>query len=95
MSYAGRFRSLVVHSGSYAQCSTICVLPTTLPSDHPPTLFLHGAQDDLVPLSVMTSYKDELVAEGHVASAIVRDDLGHEWIPEAATAIRDWFVGHP
>jgi dienelactone hydrolase len=92
VSYPGRFRSLAIHSGSYATCSTICVLPEELPADHPPTLFLIGAEDAAVPLQVMTDYRDQLQAEGHVVSSIVKPAAGHEWIPEAATAIRDWFL---
>src|SRR5262249_10972497 len=42
VSYPGRFRALCDHSGSYATCSDVCVVPTPLPSQHPPTLFLRG-----------------------------------------------------
>ncbi|HET9992660.1 MAG TPA: PHB depolymerase family esterase, partial [Kofleriaceae bacterium] len=36
VSYPGVFRALADHSGSYATCSAICVVPTPLPADHPP-----------------------------------------------------------
>ncbi|TAJ55371.1 MAG: plasmid partitioning protein [Nevskiaceae bacterium] len=56
INYASRFRALAVQSASYANCSGPgCAVPT-LPSDHPPTLFLHGAGDDIVPLSTMLPY---------------------------------------
>ena len=62
--YPGRFRALAIQSASYAWCSgPACTIPT-LPEDHPPTLFLHGALDLTVPLYTMDLYHDELVDEG-------------------------------
>ena len=49
VSYPGKFRALADHSGSYATCSDTCTVPTPLPSNHPPTLFLHGDTDAIVP----------------------------------------------
>jgi dienelactone hydrolase len=95
VSYAGKFRSLVINSGSYATCSTLCDIPEQLPGDHPPTLFLGGVDDKLVPLDTMTAYRDKLIAQGRVASLVAHPGAGHEWIPEASTAIRDWFLQHP
>lgn len=95
VSYAGHFRSLAIHSGSYATCSTLCFMPSTLPADHPPTLFLLGQDDPVVPVNTVTAYRDQLMAEGHVASSTITPGKGHEWLPAAATAIRDWFIAHP
>lgn len=91
VSYPGRFRALAILAGSYATCSTICILPPQLPIDHPPTMFLIGAGDPAVPLSTVTAYHDQLVDEGHEAVVVVNPEAGHEWIPEAATGIRAWF----
>ena len=56
INYAARFRALAIQSASYANCSGPgCVVPA-LPIDHPPTLFLHGAGDDIVPLATMLPY---------------------------------------
>ena len=94
VSYAGSFRALAIASGSYATCGTSCTLPATLPADHPPTLFLHGAADQTVPLSIMTPYRDKLVAEGRVVDTVINMDAGHEWLPEAKTAVPAWFDTH-
>jgi poly(3-hydroxyoctanoate) depolymerase len=93
VSYAGTFRALVVHSGSYATCSATCNVPD-LPADHPPTLFLHGDADMIVPLSIMTPYRDKLLATGHVASTVIHAGGGHEWLPEGKVSIPDWFDTH-
>jgi poly(3-hydroxybutyrate) depolymerase len=95
VSYAGRFRALADHSGSYATCSDVCSVPTPLPSDHPPTLFLHGDTDAIVPLSAIQPYIDALNAEGHETQLVTDDDAGHQWLSEAVGAIPAWFDTHP
>lgn len=95
VSYAGRFRALADHSGSYATCSTLCNVPTPLPADHPPILFLRGEKDMLVPGSSVTPYLDALVAEGHEAKLVTDPAAGHEWLAAGVTAIPAWFDGHP
>jgi len=95
VSYAGKFRALVDHSGSYATCSDTCIVPTPLPADHPPTLFLHGDQDDVVPLSAIQPYIDALTSEGHEAQLVTDADAGHQWLPEGAQVIPAWFDSHP
>jgi poly(3-hydroxyoctanoate) depolymerase len=92
VSYPGMFRALAVASGSYATCSgALCTVPTPLPADHPPTLFLHGDADPVVPLSTMELYRDDLLAEGLTASSIIEAGAGHQWIAPAPDAIRMWF----
>jgi poly(3-hydroxyoctanoate) depolymerase len=93
VSYAGTFRALAIASASYATCGATCSVPA-LPADHPPALFLHGGDDQIVPESAMTPYRDALLAAGHVAQAIVDANAGHEWLPEAKTAVPDWFDAH-
>jgi dienelactone hydrolase len=95
VSYPGKFRALAVHSGSYATCSTLCVVPTPLPSDHPPTIFLHGGSDLIVPVKTMELYRDELVKEGRVVDAVINEQAGHEWLAEGPEAIVGWFNAHP
>lgn len=87
VSYPGTFRALVVASASYATCGQVCSVPA-LPADHPPTLFLHGGADNIVPLSTMTPYRDAL---GGNAESIVNDGAGHEWLVDGIVAIPDWF----
>lgn len=93
VSYAGTFRALAIASASYATCSNTCSVPA-LPSDHPPTLFLHGGSDNIVPTSAMVPYRDALLADGHVAQSIIDPNAGHEWLTEGVTAVPDWFDTH-
>ena len=94
VSYPGKFRSLAIHSGSYATCGVACTVPA-LPADHPPTLFLHGDADTTVPLSVMTPYRDQLAASGVATDTVIHVGAGHEWVTEGKTAIPAWFDAHP
>jgi poly(3-hydroxybutyrate) depolymerase len=95
VSYAGMFRALAIHSASYATCGVACLLPAVLPADHPPTLFLHGAQDPIVPVAQMAQYRDELAQQGHVVDSVIDDAAGHEWIAGAVPAVGAWFAAHP
>lgn len=97
MNYAGKFRALAVHSAGYATCSAsvaACSMPTPLPSDHPPTLFLHGQKDKTVPVGVMEMYRDELAKEGRTVDTVLDPNAGHEWLASGPTKIGDWFDTH-
>jgi hypothetical protein len=95
VSYPGRFRALAIAAGSYATCGggLPCTVPA-LPADHPPTLFLHGGQDPLVPVSQMQSYYDALTKGGFVTNAIIDPDQKHGWIPACPDQILAWFQAH-
>ncbi|MGO8993419.1 MAG: prolyl oligopeptidase family serine peptidase [Polyangiaceae bacterium] len=95
VSYAGRFRALADHSGSYATCSDTCTVPTPLPSNHPPTLFLHGDTDDVVPITAIQPYIDALNTEGFETQLVTDTTAGHQWLSEAVQAIPAWFATHP
>jgi poly(3-hydroxybutyrate) depolymerase len=95
VSYAGTFRALADHSGSYATCSDTCVVPTPLPAGHPPTLFLHGDTDEVVPLSAIQPYLDALMAEGYETQLVTDATAGHQWLSEAVQAVPAWFDSHP
>ena len=82
-------------SGGYATCGLTCTLPKPLPSDHPPTLFLHGGADTTVAPSTMEMYRDELVAEGRVVKTLLDPKAGHEWLPAGPAVIRAWFDASP
>ncbi len=95
LSYAGRFRALAIHSGSWATCAgAACLLPATLPADHPPTLFLHGRRDLTVPLFTAEAYADRLRNDGFTSELIIDDDASHEWLSVAPERITGWFEGH-
>jgi len=93
VSYAGTFRALAIASASYATCGLTCTVPA-LPPDHPPTLFLHGANDTVVPVATMTPYRDALIGGGRTTNAIIDPAAGHEWVSQAVTAVPAWFDAH-
>ena len=95
VSYPGVFRALVDHSGSYATCSAICVVPTPLPADHPPVLFLHGDADTVVPTSAVQPYLDALQAQGIETQLVTDPNAGHEWLAAGPTSIPAWLTLHP
>ncbi len=95
VSYPGRFRALAVHSASYATCGgAVCLIPP-LPDDHPPTLFLHGALDPVVPLWTADAYRGALEADGVATELLVEPLVAHEWIAPTPDAVREWFAAHP
>ncbi len=94
VSYPGTFKALAIQAGSYATCSSLCKVPL-LPTDHPPTLFVHGANDRVVPVAAMTPYRDALVEAGHAVRTVI-DPVGtHEWLSIGITEIPAWFAAHP
>ncbi len=91
VSYPGRFRALAIQSASYATCSgALCSVPE-LPADHPPTLFLHGEQDEVVPVESMLSYRDALEDQGTDTDAELDPDAHHGWLEVAPERIAEWF----
>lgn len=94
VSYAGRFRALAIQSASYATCSgALCDVPA-LPDDHPPTLFLHGGGDLVVPAATAEDYARELETHGGQARLVIDEDAGHEWLAIAPEEIAAWFGAH-
>lgn len=95
VSYAGRFRALAVHSGSYATClGPVCNVPASLPADHPPTLFLHGSLDTTVPIATMMPYHDRLAAQGVATDLDVDPQATHEWLADSPSLVTSWFETH-
>jgi hypothetical protein len=95
VAYPGRFRALAIAAGSYATCGgPVCVVPH-LDGDHPPTLFLHGGLDPVVPAWTMYLYQAELAYLGVDNEAIVNPTFLHGWIPQAPPAVLAWFNRHP
>lgn len=94
VSYPGRFRALAIHSGSYATCGSVCFVPS-LPQDHPPTLFVHGSLDAVMPVATMELYRDALLADGREVRTALDPRGSHEWLEIAVTEIPNWFNAHP
>ncbi|MDG9923374.1 MULTISPECIES: plasmid partitioning protein [unclassified Pseudomonas] len=96
VSFPGRFRALAIQSGSYATCSgPLCVMPNDLPADHPPTLFLHGFVDAVVPWWSMDLYYDRLLQQGVETARHTEVLGGHEWFAASPGKILAWFNAHP
>jgi len=75
-----RFNALAIMAGSWCTCiGGYCNVPVPrdLPSNHPPTLFLHGERDRTVPMDTAVEYYDNLVEAGFNASFISNPDLGN------------------
>lgn len=95
-SFPGQFRALVVHSGSWATClGPVCVVPGDLPDDHPPTKFIHGFLDTIVPWWSMDLYYDQLLYEGVQTERLTISTGGHEWFAQSPAAVVNWFNRHP
>ncbi|MBN7796499.1 extracellular medium-chain-length polyhydroxyalkanoate depolymerase [Parahaliea mediterranea] len=96
VSFPGEFKALVVHSGSYATClGPACVVPLSLPADHPPTFFIHGFIDTIVPWWSMDNYYDRLLWHGIETGRHTDLGGGHEWLPQSAGLVLNWFNSHP
>jgi hypothetical protein len=95
VSYAGRFRALAIQSGSYATClGALCSVPTVLPTDHAPTLFLHGGADTTVPIATAQDYYRKLQAQGIEAKFIEDPTASHQWLDTAPEEVTRWFLAH-
>ncbi len=95
VSYPGRFRALAVHAASYATCAgLLCRVPDDLPLDHPPTLFVHGRVDTIVPIRTMEPYPERLRALGLETDVVIDDRAGHEWLSVAPERTVAWFQAH-
>jgi poly(3-hydroxybutyrate) depolymerase len=95
VSYAGKFRALVIESGSYATClGPLCSIPSDLPADHPPTLFLHGGADGTVPIATAQAYDAALKARGIETKFVEDAAAGHQWITTAPSEVLAWFSAH-
>lgn len=96
LSYPGRFKALAVHSAAWATCGgPVCVVPDSLPADHPPTLFLHGEKDAVVPIATMRAYEAKLRAQGVEARVVANPDAGHEWLELGVIEVPAFFRAHP
>lgn len=93
VSFPGVFRALAIESASYATCGgPLCFVPQSLPTDHPPTLFLHGGLDSVVPVNTMFSYRARLKEAGIPTEVKVDTFATHQWLDEAPELITNWFL---
>lgn len=95
LSYPGEFDALFIQSASWATCGgTLCSIPSELPDDHPPTLFLHGETDAIVPLRTMEAYAEALEDDGVAVHTVTDPEVGHAWLEVAPDEVRSWLATH-
>lgn len=95
VTYPGVFSALAIQAGSYATCSgPVCVVPPSLPADHPPTLFLHGDADTTVPIDTARRYHSALEQGGFETAFLTEVGGEHAWNRDAPVEITDWFMHH-
>lgn len=95
LSYPGRFRALAIHSASWATCGgPVCILPETLPADHPPTLFVHGENDLIVPIDTMRAYDTKLRDSNVETRTVTVSGAGHAWLEQAVVEVPAFFLRH-
>jgi predicted esterase len=92
LSYPGMFKAVAIHSASYATClGAACSVPSSFDSSHPPTLFLHGTLDVVVPSITAHLYHQSLKRSGVPTEMYESIGAGHEWLGVAPEQIAAWF----
>lgn len=91
ITFPEKIRAVAIQSASYATCAGVMCLIGPIPDNHPPTLFLHGRRDMIVPLFTMEIYAQALQRKNIPVSIWIDDELGHAWSPEAPEQILNWF----
>jgi len=94
ITHPDRVRAVAIASASYAWCWGPVCEPGEIESDHPPTLFVHGGADVVVPVSTMERYADALDEAGIEHRVVVDETVGHGWIPAAPLEVRAFFDAH-
>jgi pimeloyl-ACP methyl ester carboxylesterase len=92
ITYPESVRAATIVSASYAWCWGLVCVPGPIDDDHPPTLFLHGGRDLVVPASTSQSYADALDAAGIANRVVIDNDTGHGWIPGSSAEVLGWFT---
>jgi len=99
-SYPGQFRSITVQSASYFYCggeycpASVAKALASLYGTHPPTLFLHGTSDSLVPVETSELYHNALKAHNIDTRRITGRNVNHQWLDEAPKEVLAWIEAH-
>jgi dipeptidyl aminopeptidase/acylaminoacyl peptidase len=95
IAYPSRVVAIAIESASYATClGSDCSVPATLPSTHAQTLFLHGTNDNIVPIQTMYAYNSALQSSGITTRVVVDSTAGHQWLNVAPSEVLSWFNSH-
>jgi len=93
--FPDKFKAIAIQAGSYATFMgpyTPKIEP--LPENHPPTLFIHGTADKIVPIETTEPYIAALNAKKIENQMIAIPDEGHAWFTNSPVDITNWFLNH-
>jgi len=96
------FNAIALNSGCNADSITLTMrgpifdLNKTfnLSIHHPPTLIIHGQQDQLVPVECGINYYNDLQKANVSSSLLIDPEQGHIWLKDFNQEILDWFSQH-
>lgn len=92
LEFENQFKAVAIQSASYATClGGECQIPPRLSRNHPPTLILHGTQDNKVPIETAVAYYETLKRNSIITKFYKNDKKGHEWLPESPDKIIQFF----
>lgn len=93
VTFPDRFAAVSVVAASYMTCAgPVCSVPDDPIDVHPPTLFLHGKLDPVVPIGTMRKYRDWLDASGVTTSTVEAQYGMHAWPDGSPERITAWFT---
>eukprot|EP01060_Flectonema_neradi_P004716 TRINITY_DN13097_c0_g2_i1.p1 TRINITY_DN13097_c0_g2~~TRINITY_DN13097_c0_g2_i1.p1 ORF type:complete len:345 (+),score=80.10 TRINITY_DN13097_c0_g2_i1:65-1036(+) len=95
------FQSVSLMAGSYyycygSDCSDAIAkqVPSSVWDDHPPTLFLHGTRDGLVPTDTSEIYYNFIKNKGVETKRLTTNGKDHQWTANAPAQILAWVETH-
>ena len=88
LSLGSYFKALAVHSGAHADSLHPSPIIT---NNHPPTLIIHGANDQLVPASLGQDLYKELLQNNITTHLLINPWGRHIWQPLFNQTILNWF----
>ncbi|MDG6219400.1 MAG: prolyl oligopeptidase family serine peptidase, partial [Candidatus Thermoplasmatota archaeon] len=96
------FNAIALHSGCNADSITLTdrgpvfnfTYSHNISINHPPTLIVHGEQDQIVPVEGGKTYHDDLKKAGIQTDILLSEEGGHIWLSEFNDEILLWFQSH-
>ncbi len=96
------FKAFALHSGCNADSITLTnrgpvfnfTFSHNLSTNHPPTLIVHGKQDQIVPVEGGLTYHGDLKKAGVQTDILLSEEGGHIWLTEFNNEILSWFQNY-
>ena len=96
-----KFQSVSLMAGSFYYCyGSDCSddiansVPSSVWDNHPPTLFLHGTKDSLVPADTSKLYYKYIKGKGIETKRLTTNGKDHQWTANAPSEILSWVQKH-